>query len=313
MPTPADQSTDDTTLDAADVAGAIAGAENDGAAGDQAADADGSASNDDSGGDAGDGGAQGAAGDELTIVLEGDEGAEPPEQQEDPQAPAWVRDLRKSNREKDRRIRELERKVQAVQPPQTAAVVVGPEPTFEDCGFDAVVYKQKLLEWNERAAAAKKAQDEATAAQEKQQKLWQDRVASIDSATTSLRIAGADEARESFENGLSQLQQAIVLSGPQDAKTAAMLRHVIGANPNVAKRLAAIEDPVKFAFAAAELVTKMKTNRKAAPTPERRLSSGAVGTSAVDNALEEARKRADKTGDRTEVARIMRQRQQRAA
>lgn len=308
MPTPADQITDESTLDAAaDEAGGGTGVENEGAAGDQAPDAGGSASNDEGGQTATE--AQGA--EELLITLEGDEAAEPPEQ-DDAQAPTWVRDLRKANREKDRRIRELERKVQSAAP-AAPAIVTGPEPTFEDCNFDAALYKQKLLEWNERAAAAKKAQDEANAAQEKQQKAWQDRVASIDTATSSMRIAGADDARESFENGLTPLQQAIVLSGPEDAKTAAMLRHVIGANPNVAKRLAAIQDPVKFAFAAADLVTKMKTNRRAAPSPERRLSSGAVGTSAVDNALEEARKRAEKTGDRTEVARIMRQRAQRAA
>lgn len=307
MPNPADQITDDTTLDPADVAGAGGDTEvDDGAAGDQAVDADGSASNDDAGGE----GAQASADDELLITLEGDPEAEPAPQDE-AQAPSWVRDLRKENRAKERRIRELERQVAANQPVQPV-VTAGPEPTLETCDFDSARYAKELREWLAKDAEVKRQAEEHRKGQEAVQAAYVKRLGDIETEAKTLRIAGADEAREAFETGLSVIQQAIVLNGPENAKTSAMLRHVIGANPAVAKRLAAIQDPVKFAFATAELVQKMKTtSRKGAPPPERRLSSGAVGTSAVDDALEAARKRAEKTGDRTEVARIMRQREQR--
>ena len=56
---------------------------------------------------AGEAGADGEAG-EVVISLGGE--AVAPEEDENA-APQWVRELRKSNREKDRRIRELEQKV----------------------------------------------------------------------------------------------------------------------------------------------------------------------------------------------------------
>lgn len=248
-------------------------------------------------------------GDELTITLEGDE--KPPEEEEPGTLPSWVRDLRVENRKKEKRIRDLERRL-SEKTPAEVEVFAGPEPTFESCNYDAAEYKKKLLEWQEKDLSVKAKQAEKQKAAEAQQASWQKRIVDVDSATKALRISGADEAKEAFESGLSELQQALIMSGPEDAKQSAMLRHVIGANPAIAKKLAAIQDPVKFAWAAAKLEDKMKQTRKtAAPVPERRLSSGAVGTAAVDSAIEAARKRAEKTGDRSEVAKLIRQRSQR--
>lgn len=308
MPAPTDQDTDDTldTTDAtsggsADVTPGAGDGEG------EASESSGSASSE--GGESGEGT---AADDELLITLEGDSAANDGQQQEEATAPQWVRDLRKESRAKDRRIRELERAVGSTQ--QAAPVSAGPKPTLESCNFDSGKFEADLATWMERDVEVKRAAADQRKQQESMQQAYVKRLGDVESAAKALRIAGVDEAKESFEGGLTPIQQAIVMNGPEDVKTSAMLRHVIGANPAVAKRLAAIQDPVKFAFATAELVQKMKTtSRKNAPPPERRLSSGAVGTSAVDDALEAARKRADKSGDRTEVARLMRQRAQRAA
>lgn len=307
MPAPTDQDTDD--LDTSDASsGGSSDESGSGAGGDDASESSGSAS-DNAGDDAG----KGDEGTEISLTLEGgdDENAANDAQRDEP-APAWVKGLRKENRDKDRRIRQLERDI-ANRSPAPAAIVAGPKPTLEGCAFDSDRFERELSDWMTRDGEAKRAQADQQRLQEDSQKNWQKRIADVNGAADRMSIAGGEDAREGFEGTLSVIQQAIVLNGPEDAKLSAQLRHAIGANPSVAKRLAAINDPVRFAFAVAELVPKMKINRKAAPSPERRLSSGAVGTAAVDNALEEARKRADKTGDRTEVARLMRQKQQRAA
>lgn len=247
---------------------------------------------------------------EILLQLEGEQAANDAERQTE-NAPEWLSTIRKENRQKDRRIRELERQVAAVAPAPIAPVA-GPEPTLETCDFDAARYARELKDWMGRDAEAKRVQGEQRRAVEASQAQYLKRINDVEAVAGRMSIAGAEDAREGFESGLSVIQQAIIMNGPEDVKISAQLRHAIGANPSVAKRLAAIQDPVKFAFAVAELVPKMKINRKAAPTPERRLNSGAVGTAAVDNALAKAQERADKTGDRTEVARLMRQRQKAA-
>lgn len=312
MPNPADQTLDDTDDAIAAGSGDSAQAQDDELAGGEASDAGGSAPSEvEEGAPQGEESANDA--EELSIVLEGEEGAEPAPQ-EDATLPDWVRDLRKANREKERRIRDLERKLAVAAPPAPGIVEVGPEPTFDGCGYDADRYKQALLDWQKRDTEVKARQAEQQRAQEQEQAKWAKRLTEVDSAAKTLRIAGVQDAADAFESSLNEWQRGVVLGGPDNAEISAKLRHVIGTNPTVAKQLAAITDPVKYTFAIADLVPKMKTtSRKAAPPPDRRLNSGAVGTAVTDDALAKARARADKTGDRTEVARIMRARQQRAA
>ena len=74
-----------------------------------------------------------------------------------------------------------------------------------------------------------------------------------------------------------------------------------GKNPVKAKELAAINDPVKFAFAIAKMETQLKvTNKKTAPTPEKtvRGTGGVSGT--VSNKLNELKAKAQASGDYTD-------------
>jgi hypothetical protein len=246
----------------------------------------------------------GATDDGQLVVSFGDDVADDDVGDDGKAAPSWIKDLRKQNRDKDRRIRDLERQVQSTAP---AAPTVGPKPTMESCGFDADKFEADLTAWTERKAKADAAAADIQRQQEQQTQQWTRRLATVDAEEARLRIVGATDARESFEAQLSPLQQAIVLDGPDDAKTAAMLRIAIGRNPSVAARLRAIENPVKFSFAVAELVGKMKATKKGAPpAPEKRVRSGVAGAAAVDGALARLEAEAARTGDRTKVAQYYR-------
>jgi len=94
-------------------------------------------------------------------------------------------------------------------------------------------------------------------------------------------------------------QQGVVLQG---ADNPALVIYALGKNPKKAAELAKIEDPVKFAFAVAKLEKELKvTNRKAAPAPERMISSTGRVSGAVDSTLERLREEAAKTGNYTKV------------
>lgn len=250
-------------------------------------------------------------GDDLVVSI----GDEPqPEEDEAAKAPEWVRDLRKSNREKDRRIRELEQKVSTSTPVQQA-VAVGIKPTLEGCDYDADTFETALVAYHQRKQDADTQQRSRAESDQRQQAQWQGRVDAIAKAASGLKLPDYEDAVQSFEDLFpSMVQRGIIMGGPEDAKTSALLRYALGKNPKKAKELAAITDPVKFTFAIAKLEDKLKvTPRKSAPVPESVVRSSVSGSAAVDNTLTRLREDADKTGDRSKVAAYMRSKARQAA
>lgn len=237
--------------------------------------------------------------DDGVVVSIGEES--PPSDEDQNRAPEWVRELRKSNREKDRRIRELESQV-ASRTPGQQPVAVGEKPTLEGCNFDTEKFERDLEAWHARKSEADAQARTRTQAEELQRAHWQTRIDAVAKAGSSLKVKDYDDAAQVFEDQFSAVQQGIVIGGPDDPKTSALLRYALGRNPKKAKDLASITDPVKFAFAVAKLETQLKvTPRKAAPAPDRTLRSSVAGAAAVDNQLARLRQEAEKTGDYSKV------------
>lgn len=236
---------------------------------------------------------------EVVVLIDGD--GEQAEEEDPARAPEWLRALRKSNREKDRRIRELEAKV-ATGAPAPAAVVLGPKPKAEDFNFEPEQFETALDAWYTRKAEVD-AQERAQArAQEEQNTRWKHRVDAVSAAAKTLKVSDYEEASANFEDLFSPVQQGIVMGAPDDPKVSVHLRYVLGKNEAKARELAAISDPVKFTRAIALLETKLKVEpRKTAPPPERVVRSAVAGAAAVDNQLERLRQDARKTGDYSKV------------
>lgn len=259
---------------------------------------------DDTPADDADGEGEGEGDGDQIVVSIGDD-PEPGEDDEK-RAPEWVRELRKSNREKDRRIRELESKVaQAAPAPQ--AIVVGEKPTLESCDYDAEMFERELEAWHTRKREADDQQRQRAQTEEQQRAQWQTRIDSVKTAAAGLKVKDYEDAGQVFDDTFSIMQQGIIIGGPEDPKASALLRYALGKNPKKAKELAAIKDPVKFAFAVAKLETQLKvTPRKSAPPPDRRVGSSVAGAAAVDSQLARLQAEADKTGDRSKVAAYLR-------
>ena len=233
--------------------------------------------------------------DEVVISI----GEESPPQDEEVRAPTWVRELRKSNREKERKIRELEAKLNT-SATETKPVALVSKPTLESCDYDSDEYEQKLANWYEHKREYDAAEANAKAQQDAEAKAWQDKLDSYAKAKSSLKVRDYEEAEATAMDTFNVTQQGIVLQGSDNP---ALLIYAIGKSTKRAKELAAITDPVKFAFAVAKLETQLKvTNRRAATAPERTITtSGGRVSGSIDSQLDRLRAEALKTGDLSKV------------
>lgn len=223
-------------------------------------------------------------------------------------APEWVRELRKQHREAQRRIRELEAERAAVKPAAEAVPVLGKEPTLADVDYDEDKFKLAVFDWHDRKRKIEEAQARAEAEAKKQQEVWQRKLSAYSEGKAKLAIPDFDEAESVVQDTLSQTQQSILLHGCENA---ALVVAALGKAPAKAKELAAITDPVSFAFAVAKLESqiKMTSKTKAPPPPEKKISGSGSSSGAVDSTLERLRAEAEKTGDYSKVVAFKRQQQ----
>jgi len=228
------------------------------------------------------------------IVSIGEE-APPPEEQA--HAPGWVKELRKANREKEKRIRELEAKL--TQTTEKKPVILGPKPKLEDHDYDADRFEAALADWFDRKRVADAEAQKAQQAEHAQKQAWQEKLDGYGKAKAELRVRDFEDAEAVAQELFNITQQGVVLQG---ADNPALVIYALGKNPKKAAELAKIEDPVKFAFAVAKLEKELRvTNRKAAPAPERMISSTGRVSGAVDSTLERLREEAARTGNMTKV------------
>ncbi len=222
----------------------------------------------------------------------------------DEKDPNWTTQLRKRDRESRRQIRELKeqlriRETQQVDPePQIKST---PKPTLESCDFDTEQYENDLEVWHENQRKIKEAESKAQEKTKVDQASWQERISTYQKAKTELKVRDFDDAEHTIKDVLSVTQQGILLQG---ADNAALLIYALGKNPKKAKELAALSDPVKFAFAIAKLETQLKVAPRKAPPPEKMLKNsggGASSSAASDAHLATLEAEAEKTGNRSKI------------
>lgn len=241
-----------------------------------------------------------AAADEVTVSI-GDE-APPPDETE--RAPEWVRDLRRQHRELQKKVREYEAREQQAAP--AGPKQVGPKPRLEDHDYDTDKYETALDAWHRTKVEAEKAASEAQARADAEARAWQAKLDSYDKDKAELKVRDYDDAEFTVQQALNVTQQGVVLQG---AENPALVVYALGKNPKKVKELAAITDPVKFAFAVAKLEAQLKvTPRTKPPAPERATPVGTAPVSGTaDSTLERLREEAARTGDMTKVIRYKQQ------
>ena len=235
------------------------------------------------------------AAEEVVITIKGES---PAPEEEEKQAPEWVKNLRKSYRELQREKRELEEKLKMVLPaPEQSPVDPGKKPTLEACDYDSDKFENELSDWFERKRQADEAVARHRTKQQAEQETWQKKLEGYNQSKSGLKVSDFQDAEEAVLESLSITQQGIILQGAQNP---AVMVYALGKNPKKAKELAEITDPVQFAFAVAKLETQLSVTRRNLPPPEKRIvSNSGSGSSSVQ--LERLRDEAARTGDYTKV------------
>lgn len=247
--------------------------------------------------------------DEEVVVTLGDEPAtaDDEEGKATEAAPQWVKDLRKEHREAKRKIRELEQQVASAKAPaQKAAVDIGPKPNLadEDIDYDQDKYDQKMIAWLDRKRQADKAVEDQQRTEQEANQAWQARLDGYHAQKASLKLPDFDDSESAITSTMDVTQQGIIISG---ADNPALVIYALGRNDAKTKELAAIKDPVKFAFAIAKLETQIKMQKKAKPAPERTITGTAPKSGAIDSTLDRLRADAEKSGDYSKVHAYKRQ------
>lgn len=240
---------------------------------------------------------------ELAVTF-GDEPV-PPEPEATPESNP-IRQLREERRRLERENRELQEKLRAKEAPPPE-IPLGAKPKLEDHDYDADKFELALQDWFEKKRQADEKAAKAKAEARAKEEAWQAKLAEYGQAKAKLKVPDYEDAEERVQSLFNVTQQGVMIAG---AENPALLVYALGKYPAKAKELAAITDPVKFAFAVAKLETQMKTTTKARPAPpapETPMRSTAPSRSASNATLERLEAEAERTGDRTKVAAYRRQ------
>lgn len=245
--------------------------------------------------------------DAPVVVTLGDEPEADDEIDLPEEAPGWAKKLRETAEDRRKRLRELEREnrdLKAKAAPVVEEPDLGKEPDLEDYDYDTDAFKTAWREWDAKAKEVEQRKDAKRKEAEQAQEAWQAKLNGYEEGKKRLRVPDFEEAEDLVQGLFDQTQQGIIVHG---AKDAAVLAYAIGKNPEKAKELAAIKDPIAFAFAVSKLEEQVKVStRKPSAKPEGVLTSTARGSS-MDNHLEKLRAEAERTGDYTKVSAYRRQ------
>ena len=237
---------------------------------------------------------------EVTFGEPSDDEAQESEDDGDEDASSVIRNMRKREREKDRKLRQAERELEQLrkaQQPQTAAPELPPKPTLESCDWDEWEFEKKLIDWQKAAVEVEKAKAKQ---QEQQQALIREAEAKRTAYQENAKKLKKDfaEAEEEVVSIFDQTRQSILLEASDNP---ALLVYALGKNPAQLERLSKITSLAKFAAELGKLEKDLKVSKPTKPAPaDTNLRSNAAPSNSSKK-LAELEAEANRTGDRTKL------------
>ena len=237
---------------------------------------------------------------EVTFGEPSDDEAQESEDDGDEDASSVIRNMRKREREKDRKLRQAERELEQLrkaQQPQTAAPELPPKPTLESCDWDEWEFEKKLIDWQKAAVEVEKAKAKQ---QEQQQALIREAEAKRTAYQENAKKLKKDfaEAEEEVVSIFDQTRQSILLEASDNP---ALLVYALGKNPAQLERLSKITSLAKFAAELGKLEKDLKVSKPTKPAPaDTNLRSNAPA-SGSSKKLAQLEAEANRTNDRTKL------------
>ena len=224
---------------------------------------------------------------ELVVTL-GEEQAE----EEEPAKP-WVNDLRKRYREEQKRNRQLEEQLQALQGAKQSAPEK--EPELEDFDYDADKFKAAYREWTGKKAEADRQAEAQRVANEETAKEFQKRQEEYVKGKARFQKEKIQEAEEEVVSRLPASRQSMLLDIADDP---AALVAALGSSPDTLSKLAAIKSDGKFIKELVKIEMNVKIKPRNTPPPPERTISGSGKTPGVTASnLDRLHKEAQETGN----------------
>lgn len=203
------------------------------------------------------------------------------------EAPVWVKETRKENRELKRQLRELQQ-----QQGQSQQQALPERPLLEDYDYDDESYYQALETWMQTKAQHDAQVQAETAKYQKYDDSYKQAVDDI-----KARVPNYDEIEQSIVDALPVQRQAMI-----KMMTDNPARMVVALNNSPAKLQALAElDDMQFAKQIVLMEANM-ANTKRNPNKPKPTSHKLEGTAGGgDRQLEKLEAEADKTGDRSKI------------
>jgi hypothetical protein len=257
---------------------------------------------------------QPAVEEEISITLDDenevkDDDDIPDEENDEPNAPSWVKQTRARNKELNHAVKELKRQLDEIKaasiPAQAPEPTLPEKPTLDDCGYDVDLFEEQLLKWNEAKSSVIQKQRAAQEEEEKLQSSFKAKVEAFNQRKASLKVSDFDAAEASVKAAFDPIKQGILVDVADDPTT---LVYALYKNPSRLKELSDIKNPLQFAKAITLLETKIKVQTKSIK-PKVTTDTPVKGTSGVQNdaRLSALTEEANKTGDRTKVIQYKRE------
>jgi hypothetical protein len=237
---------------------------------------------------------------EVVVTVDGEE----PEEKEESKTFVELRKVHRETlkREKKQKKELEELKNQLANKSGENAEELGPRPVLADLGFDQEAYDKAVDAWHEKKVSVEKKQSTQKAQKEQQDKEWQETLKTYDSGKeeTTKTFPDFEESEELVETMFDETQMGIIKHAVADA---AKVVYQLGKLPAQIKRLSEIKDPVKFTYEIAQLVPRLKMEKKRPATkPEEAVSGSGVMSPGPSKQLAKLEAEADKNGgDRTKV------------
>lgn len=256
---------------------------------------------------------------ELIIEIEGESPA-PNEDEDDRKNPELPKKLRGVIKDKDRALREIDRKLKQREKEldelknqlNPDAGKLRDKPTLEGHDYDGKAYEADLEKWfgekkadDEKKAKQAAKQEEETARVKERLDAYKERKEAI-----SKRVPDYDVHVSEAEETFSPVQRDAIAYYFKER--AAELMYAIGKNPDNLRKLSSMTDPVELLLAVKDVQSAMKvTTRKPSTNPETTIS-GQTRISNSEAYLEKLEEEADRTGNRTKITAYKRELREKA-
>jgi hypothetical protein len=234
---------------------------------------------------------------DTLIVTIGDDEVDDQEEHTSEAAPDWVKEVRNSNKEMKKKLKEYEaRDAEAAE--TKAKTELGEKPKFDDYEYGQEdKFADDVSEWKDRAKALEDKKRVEADKNAKYDDAYKAKLARYDTKKNDVPVDNFDEVEDKVKGKLSVQQHSIAVHLMEKPE---MLILALGNNSKELERLAGIEDALEFAFQISKIEDKLKMTTRKRPSVHKPVG-GSGKKASSDNKLDQLRAKAHKSGDMTEV------------